>query len=480
MSSLVHGRTKIIATLGPSTDDPTVLRETLQAGVNLVRLNLSHGDHEIQRQRIEWVREALSDLGWDIGVLADLQGTKVRIGEFPEGSVRLEQGRSFVLDPHLARHAGNEEAVFISHTKIAKDVKPGDMLLLDDGLIGLRVEETKGGKVHTSVTSGGKLGSRKGVNRLGGGFALGGLTDKDKEDIPFVARMEVDYLAVSFVRDAKDIHAVKKLLKSAGSNARVIAKIERAEAVENLDEILEAGDGVMVARGDLGVEIGDAELPGLQKSIIRKAIVAYRPVITATQMMQSMVNNPIPTRAEVLDVANAVIDGTDAVMLSAETAAGQYPAEAVAAMDRVCVAAERQFEPADPAMMDRTPMRRIDQAVARAAMSTAKRVGVAAIVALTESGATALWLSRFQSRLPIFGLTRHAAARRRMTLFRDVFPVAFDPTSRDPAEVTGEAIETLRRQGLLDDGDLVLMTMGDFTGVGGGTNTLKLLRVEKE
>ena len=477
MSVLAHGRTKIIATLGPSTDDPAALRETLQAGVNLVRLNLSHGDQEIQRQRIERVRDALPDLGRDIGVLADLQGTKVRIGEFPEGSISLEPGRSFVLDPDRARDAGDEEAVFISHARIAKDVEPGDMLLLDDGLIGLRVEKTKGGKVHTSVISGGQLGSRKGVNRQGGGFALGGLTDKDKKDISFVAEMQVDYLAVSFVRDANDIHAVKKLLKSAGSKARVIAKIERAEAVENLDEILEAGDGVMVARGDLGVEIGDAELPGLQKTIIRKAIVAYRPVITATQMMQSMVTSPIPTRAEVLDVANAVIDGTDAVMLSAETAMGLYPAETVAAMDRVCVAAERQFEPADPAMMDQTPMRRIDQAVARAAMSTAKRVGVAAIVALTESGATALWLSRFRSRLPVFGMTRHAAARRRMTLFRDVYPVAFEPSSRDLAGMTGEAIQTLVERKLLDEGDLVLITMGDLTGIGGGTNTLKLLRV---
>jgi len=477
MSSLTQGRTKIIATLGPSTDDPATLRKTLEAGVNLVRLNLSHGDQGIQRQRIESMREARSELGRDIGVLADLQGTKVRIGEFPEGHVSLEQGRSFVLDPDRARDAGDEEAVFISHGKIAKDVEPGDMLLLDDGLIGLRVEKTKGGKVHTTVTSGGVLGSRKGVNRQGGGFALGGLTDKDKKDIGFVAEMQVDYLAVSFVRDAKDIHAVKKLLRSAGSNARVIAKIERAEAVENLDEILEAGDGVMVARGDLGVEIGDAELPGLQKTIIRKAIVAYRPVITATQMMQSMVTSPIPTRAEVLDVANAVIDGTDAVMLSAETATGLYPAETVAAMERVCVAAERQFEPVETAMMDQTPMRRIDQAMARAAMSTAKRVGVAAIVALTESGATALWLSRFRSRLPVFGLTRHAAARRRMTLFRDVFPVAFDPASGDPAEVTREAVRTLVERELLDEGDLVLITMGDLTGVGGGTNTLKLLRV---
>lgn len=477
MASLAHGRTKIIATLGPSTDDPAVLRETLEAGVNLVRLNLSHGDHQAQRQRIEMVRKLVPELRRDVGLLADLQGTKVRIGSFPEGSIELKKGRSLVLDPKRAPDAGDTEAVFISHREIAKDVVPGDMLLLDDGLIGLRVDKTSGRKVHTSVISGGVLGNRKGVNRLGGGFALGGLTDKDKEDIRFVAEVQVDYLAVSFVRDAKDIEDVKQLLKSAASKARVIAKIERAEAVENLEEILEAGDGVMVARGDLGVEIGDAELPGLQKSIIRKAIMAYRPVITATQMMQSMVTSPIPTRAEVLDVANAVIDGTDAVMLSAETATGQYPAGAVAAMDRVCVAAERQFEPVDLAMMDRTAMRRIDQAVARAAMSTAKRVGVAAIVALTESGATALWLSRFRSRLPVFGLTRHAAARRRMTLFRDVYPVAFEPASRDPGEVTREAIQTLLERELLNEGDLVLMTMGDLTGVGGGTNTLKLLRV---
>jgi pyruvate kinase len=472
-------RTKIIATLGPATDARGMLERLLVEGVDVVRLNLSHGVPDDHRQRAAAIREAAAGLGREVAVLADLQGPKIRIERFAAGPVQLEPNQPFTLDCREHAPDGDATRVGVSYHDLWRDVKPGDVLLLDDGLISLEVIEVKGKEIHCSVLAGGRLSDRKGINRLGGGLTVAALSDKDRADIVLAAELEADFLAVSFVKTAEDIEQARALLKAAGGTAALVAKIERAEAIENLTAIVDASDAVMVARGDLGVEIGDAELPGLQKKIIREALVQNRIVITATQMMQSMVESPIPTRAEVLDVANAVIDGTDAVMLSQETAAGKHPDKAVAAMRRVCLGAERQFMPIEDLSPTAHRLDRTDQAIARAAMFLAGQVGVRAIIALTESGATAQWLSRFRSTVPIYGLSRAGLARRRMLLYRDVNPVEFDPKDASPGEAAREAIRALFDLGALAEMDRVIVTTGDRTGLGGGTNTLRLLKVGK-
>ncbi len=470
-------RTKIIATLGPATDAPGALKNLLAEGVDVVRLNLSHGSADDHRQRAAAVRAAAAELGREVGVLADLQGPKIRIERFASGPIQLEPNASFTLDCDAKAPAGDATRVGVSYHDLWKDVNPGDVLLLDDGLVSLEVVGVVGRTIHCSVLAGGRLSDRKGINRLGGGLTVAALSDKDRNDIRLAAELGADFLAVSFVKTADDIGQARRLLHEAGGSAALVAKIERAEAIENLAEIVEVSDAVMVARGDLGVEIGDAELPGLQKKIIREALVQSRVVITATQMMQSMVESPIPTRAEVLDVANAVIDGTDAVMLSQETAAGKHPDKAVAAMRRVCLGAERQFEPTEDLSPGAHRLDRTDQAIALAAMFMASQVGVRAIVALTESGATAQWLSRYRSTVPIYALSRNAAARRRMLLYRDVHPVEFDAQGVGPTQAAREAIQHLFALGHLAVDDRVIVTNGDHTGKLGGTNTLKLLKV---
>jgi pyruvate kinase len=477
--SLQLRRTKIIATLGPATDAPGMLERLLTEGVDVVRLNLSHGVAADHKQRAAAVRAAAARLGREVGVLADLQGPKIRVERFAGGAVTLEPDQPFTLDCREDAPTGDTSRVGVSYHELWRDVKPGDVLLLDDGLVSLEVADVADREIHCRVLAGGRLSDRKGINRQGGGLTVAALSDKDRADIVLAAELEADFLAVSFVKTAGDIELARALLKAAGGTAALVAKIERAEAIENLTEIVEVSDAVMVARGDLGVEIGDAELPGLQKKIIREALVQNRVVITATQMMQSMVESPIPTRAEVLDVANAVIDGTDAVMLSAETATGRHPDKAVAAMRRICLGAERQFVPIEDLSPTAHRLDRTDQAIARAAMFLASQVGVRAIVALTESGATAQWLSRFRSTVPIYGLSRVAAARRRMLLYRDVNPVEFDPNDASPGQAAREAILTLFRLGALGEQDRVIVTTGDRTGKLGGTNTLRLLKVGK-
>ena len=472
-------RTKIIATLGPATDAPGMLKQLLVEGVDVVRLNLSHGSADEHRRRAEAVRAAARELDREVGVLLDLQGPKIRVERFAAGGVELEPGKTFTIDCNPDAPAGDVHKVGVSYEDLWRDVKPADVLLLDDGLIVLEVVEVAERKIRCRVLTGGHLSDRKGINRLGGGLSLDALSDKDRADIRLCADIGADFLAVSFVKTAADVEQARQLLREAGGNAALVAKIERAEAIDNLTEIVEASDAVMVARGDLGVEIGDAELPGLQKKIIREALLRSRVVITATQMMQSMVESPIPTRAEVLDVANAVIDGTDAVMLSAETATGRHPDKVVAAMRRVCLGAERQFEPSHDLNPGAHRLDRTDQAIALATMFLASEVGVRCIVALTESGATAQWLSRYRSTVPIYALSRNAAARRRMLLYRDVHPVAFDPLDVGPTQATREAIQLLFSRGELDVGDRVIVTHGDHTGRLGGTNTLKLLSVEQ-
>jgi len=470
-------RTKIIATLGPATDADDMLQRVLEEGVDVVRLNLSHGAAEDHQRRAQQAREIAAKLGREVAVLADLQGPKIRITKFAAAPVLLEPGRPFALECDANALPGDVTRVGVSYLNLYKDVKPGDTLLLDDGLIALHVERIEGTTIHTQVTIGGALSDRKGINRLGGGLSLTALAEKDKQDIRLAAQLGVDFLAISFAKSAADIDESRKLMRAAGGSAALVAKIERAEAIVALGEIIDASDAVMVARGDLGVEIGDAELPGIQKRIIREALQRNKVVITATQMMQSMVESPIPTRAEVLDVANAVLDGTDAVMLSQETAAGKHPDKAVAAMRRVCLGAERQFEATQDLNAIANKLDRTDQAIALAAMFVAGHVGVRAIVALTESGGTAQWLSRYRSSVPIYALSRREAARRRMMLYRDVTPIAFDPQGVDPAHAAKAAIQHLYNLSRLAEGDRVILTTGDHTGQHGGTNTLKLLRV---
>ena len=470
-------RTKIIATLGPATDAPGMLERILEEGVDVVRLNLAHGAADDHRRRAEQARSAATVLGREVAVLADLQGPKIRIAKFAAAPVLLEAGRPFALECDAGAPPGDVTRIGVSYLDLYKDVRPGDTLLLDDGLIALAVDRVEGTTIHTTVKTGGALSDRKGINRLGGGLSLAALAEKDKADIRLAAAIGADFLAVSFAKSAADIEESRKLMRAAGGNAALIAKIERAEAIAALGEIIDASDAVMVARGDLGVEIGDAELPGIQKKIIRETLARNKVVITATQMMQSMVESPIPTRAEVLDVANAVLDGTDAVMLSQETAAGRHPDKAVAAMRRVCLGAERQFEPIEDLSPGAHTLDRPDQAIALAAMFMSGQIGVRAIIALTESGGTAQWLSRYRSRVPIYALSRRTHARRRMMLYRDVTPVEFDPHGVDAAHAAKAAIQHLFNLHCLAEGDRVILTHGDHTGQHGGTNTLKLLRV---
>jgi len=470
-------RTKIVATLGPSTDDPKVLDEMIQAGVDVVRVNFSHGTHEEHTQRAENVRNRARACGRQVGVLADLQGPKIRIEQFERGQVHLQEGDRFVLDSELERKAGDHRRVGVTYKPLPNDVRRGDTLLLDDGAIVLWVEEVNGPKVECRVKVGGVLSNSKGINRLGGGLSAEALTDKDREDIRCAAAMQADYVAVSFPRSADDVNLTRQLFRDAGGKGGIVAKIERAEAMDVLDEIIRASDAVMIARGDLGVEIGDAELPAVQKKIIQVARTMDRVVITATQMMQSMIESPIPTRAEVFDVANAVIDGTDAVMLSAETATGKHVAKVIEAMDRICRGAERHRPDTVFERRLGVEFKRVDEAIAKAAMYTANHTGVRAIAALTESGATPLWMSRISSGIPIYALTRHVETRRKVTLYRGVYPVSFDVTSTDHAEVNREVIDELMRRGAVRNGDLVIITKGDLTGVQGGTNALKMIRV---
>lgn len=471
-------RTKIIATLGPATDEDDILRKIILAGVNLVRVNLSHGHHKDHQRRIELTRAIAEDLQKEVGILVDLQGPKIRIGKFRQGSILLEPEAHFVLDAELDINEGSEKAVGIDYKTLPQEVSPGDILLLDDGLIMMEVERIQGKKIHCVVKLGGKLSSQKGINRRGGGLTAASLTEKDHRDIIFAAEMKADYVAVSFVRSKDDIEEARHLLiKAGGSTAGIIAKIERAEAVQSLDEIIQASDAVMVARGDLGVEIGYAELPFVQKHTIARARALDRAVITATQMMESMIHHPIPTRAEVSDVANAVLDGTDAVMLSAETAAGKFPDKAVETMAEVCLAAERQKSTQVSNHRLECRFNRIDEAIAMATMYAANHIHAKAIVALTESGSTPLWMSRIRSGIPIYGMSRNKAARGRMTLYRGVYPINFDVTKYPRGQVTKEAILSLENMALIQTGDRIIMTKGDTMGKGGGANTMKILTV---
>ena len=470
-------RTKIIATLGPATDDPKVLDKVIEAGVDVVRVNFSHGTDDEHIARAEAVRNRARAHGRQVGVLCDLQGPKIRIEKFKDGQVELSEGDNFIIDNLCGVDEGDKTRVGTSYKQLPDDVSRGDTLLLDDGRIVLWVNQVQDHEVHCRVVVGGVLSNRKGINRQGGGLSAPALTEKDREDIKTAAKMQADYLAVSFPISANDINEARQLLRDAGGRGAIVAKIERAEALDVVEEIIAASDAIMIARGDLGVEIGDAALPPVQKRLISQARSMNRVVITATQMMESMIENQIPTRAEVFDVANAVLDGTDAVMLSAETATGKYPDKAIAAMDRICLEAEKQRLATMSDHRIHTQFTEIDEAIAMSAMYSANHLNVKAIATLTESGSTPLWMSRISSGIPIYALTPHVETRRKVTLYRGVYPVSFNVTTHDHAEVNREAIDELLRRGAVREGDLVIITKGDLMGVHGGTNAMKIVKV---
>ncbi len=467
--------TKIVATLGPASSTQEVLERLVEAGVDVVRMNFSHGSAEDHQARAAGIRAAAAKYGRTIGILGDLQGPKIRVGKFAGDKVTLVAGERFILDAQCT--LGNQERVGLDYKELPKDVKADDVLLLDDGRLKLVVSGVNGSEIHTRVLVGGVLSNNKGINRQGGGLTAPALTAKDMEDIKTAALIGVDFVAVSFPKSASDMYMARQLLRAAGSNAVLIAKIERVEAVNNLEEILEASDGVMVARGDLAVEIGDAAVPALQKRMIRMARDRNKLSIIATQMMESMIQSPIPTRAEVSDVANAVLDGTDAVMLSAETAAGKYPVETVESMARICIEAERSSEcTLEREFLDRV-FTRIDQSIALAAIWTSHHLNVKAIASLTQSGSTALWMSRLNCGVPIYALTPDNVSVGRMALYRGVCPLLMSQMNDDRDLLLAEAEQLLIDRNVIASGDLIVLTAGEPVGCTGGTNTLKIVRV---
>ena len=471
--------TKIVATLGPASSTPEVLDAMLHAGVDVVRLNFSHGKAQDHIDRAQLVREAAARVGKVVAIMADLQGPKIRVGKFAEGKVMLEPGMPFVLDASRTE-PGDLGGVGLDYKELPRDVKPGDTLLLNDGLIVLTVESVKGDEVHTKVKLGGELSNNKGINKQGGGLTAPALTAKDMEDIRTAASFQCDYIAVSFPKNATDMEMARQLCNVAGEpwkhRPALIAKIERTEAIPNLEAILKASDGIMVARGDLAVEVGNAAVPALQKRMIKMARQMDKVVITATQMMESMIVHPVPTRAEVSDVANAVLDGTDAVMLSAETAAGKYPVETVEQMANIALEAERAEEVSLDADFTNQTFARIDQSIAMGALFTAYHLGCKAIIALTESGSTALWMSRHKIHVPIFALTARPISQRKMALYRNVRPLLI-PSYSDRDEALQKAEALLVERGVLRPGDTYAITCGEPMGHPGGTNMLKVCEV---
>ncbi len=475
MSRAIPRATKIVATLGPASSSPEVLERMIRAGVDVVRMNFSHGSAAAHTETVALVRRIAEQCGRGIGVLADLQGPKIRIGKFAEGKVSLEPGMSFAFDTDCT--LGDIAQVGLDYKELVNDVRAGDTLLLNDGRMVMKVDRVHANRIECTVVVGGVLSDRKGINRQGGGLSAPALTAKDMEDIRTATAFGADFIAVSFPKNAADMYMARELARASGGKALMIAKIERYEAIDNLEEILKASDGIMVARGDLAVEVGDATVPALQKKMIRMAREHNRLTITATQMMESMIEAPVPTRAEVSDVANAVLDGTDAVMLSAETAAGKYPVETIEAMARVCFEADRsQNTRLDGEFLNRT-FTRIDQSIAMSALFVASHLKVKAIAALTQSGSTALWASRLDSGVPVYALTPEESSRRRMCLYREVHPLMMRYESVDRELLLREAEELLLREGVVEKGDLLVITIGEPIGKSGGTNTMKIVRV---
>jgi pyruvate kinase len=471
--------TKIVATLGPASSSPEVLERMIRAGVDVVRMNFSHGSAQDHIDRATLVRAVAQRAGKEVAIMADLQGPKIRVGRFDGGMTTLTAGQTFILDGATSG-LGNNERVGLDYKNLPRDVKSGDTLLLNDGLLRLSVDAVRGEEVHTTVIVGGELSNNKGINKSGGGLTAPALTAKDMEDIRTAMSFRCEYLAVSFPKSATDMEMARQLANVAGEpwghKPALIAKIERSEAIPVLDQILLASDGIMVARGDLAVEVGNASVPALQKRMIRMAREMDKVVITATQMMESMIVNPVPTRAEVSDVANAVLDGTDAVMLSAETATGKYPVETITQMAAIALEAEAADDVTLETDFTNKKFGRIDQTIAMGALFTAHHLGCKAIVALTESGSTPLWMSRHNIKVPIYGLTTQVVTQRKMTLYRNVRSLLIPHfTDRDIALAQAEAL--LVERGVLGSGDTYAITCGEPMGYPGGTNMLKVCRV---
>lgn len=468
-------KTKIVATLGPSSSSEEMLARLIAAGVNVVRLNFSHGTAEEHIARAEIVRRIATKLNRPIGVLCDLQGPKIRIGKFFEGKITLKTGDLFTLDSNCP--LGDQNQVGLDYKELPSEVEEGTVLLLDDGRITMQVDRVQGSKIYCVVLAGGVLSNNKGINKQGGGLSAEALTEKDKADIKTAVALAADYVAISFPREAADVELARKLVKEAGGTAGIIAKIERAEAIDAAEGIILASDAIMVARGDLGVEVGDAAVPGLQKRLIRMAREQHVPVITATQMMESMIYNPIPTRAEVSDVANAILDGTDAVMLSAETAAGQYPLETIQAVHRVAVAAEKEYFTRADARVRKDAFNKTDESIAMATIYIAQRLEVRAIATLTQSGNTAHWLAQTDNMVLIYALSPDRVARRKLTLYRGVFPFPINQEGKDRDEILREMQDILLKEAVVENGDRVILTFGEPIGHPGGTNTMKIVTI---
>jgi pyruvate kinase len=477
---MINRRTKILATLGPSTDNPEVLKGILDAGVNVVRINFSHNNEKEHLERIAQIRKYEKENDIFIGILMDLQGPKIRISAFKGGKIELNNGDHFALDAELDDSEGNQDSVGIAYKELPNDLNVGNTLLLDDGKIILEVKQINGQKIFTEVKQGGILSNNKGINLRGGGLSASALTNKDKKDIIIAAKADADYVAISFPINADDVRETKRLLLEAGSNASVIAKIERAESLQEdvITEIIQESAGIMVARGDLGVEIGDPQLPAQQKRLILLARANDRFVITATQMLESMITSPIPTRAEVFDVANAVLDGTDAVMLSAETAVGAYPENAVKTMNDVCLEAEKSPTAKVSHHRLHEHFEGIDETIAMSSMYAANHIGARVVATLTQTGKTALWMSRISSNIAIFAMSDNYKTLKKVTIYRGVYPCYIDKTSADDwNDVNSHVIENLESKAVVARGDVVIVTKGMHKDKSGGTNLMKILRV---
>jgi len=474
-------RTKIIATIGPASSSVEVLESLIANGCSVFRINFSHGSHESHAESIAAVRQAAKNLDQSVAILGDLQGPKIRIGAIVGEKFDLEVGQELLLDSDIDDEMGSPDGVSYRCATLAQSCGPGRILMLDDGRVQLEVLAVSGNAISTKVIAGTKLSSRKGLNLKGGGLAEDALTEKDKTDIKFASEQDLDYLCVSFPESAQDMLDARILLDEAGCHAKLISKIERAEVVETeelIDQMINASDGVMVARGDLAVEVGFESVTSIQKQIVKRSRVLNKPVIVATQMMESMIDSPVPTRAEVSDVANAVFDYADAVMLSAETAVGDYPLEVIKTVYDVIIATEKNELTQISKHRVECDFEYVDESIAMASMYLANHFkSIKAIICLTESGSTALWMSRIKTHLPMVAMSVKESTLNRVALYKGVLSVHL-PHEDERNSLLADAIQRVSKVVDLQSGDYVAITYGDVVGVDGHTNTLKIMQVD--
>ena len=468
-------KTKIICTMGPATDSDEVLEKLMRGGMNVARFNFSHGSHEEQKERMDRIKAMREKCGKPVAMLLDTKGPEIRTGIFEEGKVTLEPGQQFVLTGREIR--GNASMASITYPQLYQDEKPGNRILIDDGLIELIVKEIRGEDIICTVVNGGVISNHKGVNVPGVHIHLPYMSEKDKEDILFGIRQDIDFVAASFTRTAEDVMQIRKLLdENGGKDINIIAKIENAEGVDKIDEIIRVSDGIMIARGDMGVEVPDEEVPVIQKMIIRKVYEAGKQVITATQMLDSMMKNPRPTRAETTDVANAIYDGTSAIMLSGETAAGKYPVEAVRTMDAIARKTESNVERICPAKTPKRTRLSITAATAHAACTTAEDIGADAILTVSQRGITAQMVSRFRPAATVVALLLDPQVQRQMALYWGLVPITM-PRASSTDQLVDLAIQSAQEAGLVKHGDLVVVTAGVPVGISGTTNMIRIAQV---